>query len=58
MPRGGLIIAVLAGLALTATGCSDPKVGTIGGKVRVVAAENFWGASRASWAAPTRRCRA
>ena len=43
MPRGGLIIAVLAGLALTATGCSDPKVGTIGGKVRVVAAENFWG---------------
>ena len=43
MPRGGLIIAVLAGLALTATGCSDPKVGTVGGKVRVVAAENFWG---------------
>jgi zinc/manganese transport system substrate-binding protein len=34
---------VLAGLALTATGCADPKVGTIGGKVRVVAAENFWG---------------
>ena len=43
MPRLGLVIAVLAALALTAAGCSDPKVGTIGGKVRVVAAENFWG---------------
>ncbi len=43
MPRSGLVLAVLAGLALTATGCTDPKVGTIGGKVRVVAAENFWG---------------
>ena len=42
MPRSGIIV-VLAALALTATGCSDPKVGTIGGKVRVVAAENFWG---------------
>lgn len=43
MPRTALVIAVLASLALTATGCTDPKVGTIGGKVRVVAAENFWG---------------
>jgi len=43
VPRLGLVIAVLAALALTAAGCSDPKVGTIGGKVRVVAAENFWG---------------
>ena len=43
MPRPGLVLAVLASLALTATGCADPKVGTIGGKVRVVAAENFWG---------------
>ncbi|HEX3690211.1 MAG TPA: zinc ABC transporter substrate-binding protein [Solirubrobacteraceae bacterium] len=43
MPRTGLAIAVLAGLVLTATGCSDPRVGTIGGRVRVVAAENFWG---------------
>jgi zinc/manganese transport system substrate-binding protein len=36
-------MVVLAALALIATGCTDPKVGTIGGKVRVVAAENFWG---------------
>jgi zinc/manganese transport system substrate-binding protein len=43
VPRTALVIAVLASLALTATGCTDPKVGTIGGKVRVVAAENFWG---------------
>ncbi len=43
MPRPWLVLAVLAGFALTATGCADPKVGTIGGKVRVVAAENFWG---------------
>jgi zinc/manganese transport system substrate-binding protein len=43
VPRPGLVLAVLASLALTATGCADPKVGTIGGKVRVVAAENFWG---------------
>jgi zinc/manganese transport system substrate-binding protein len=39
----GLVIALLAGLALTVAGCADPTVGTIGGKVRVVAAENFWG---------------
>ena len=32
MPRSGIIV-VLAALALTATGCSDPKGGTIGGKV-------------------------
>jgi zinc/manganese transport system substrate-binding protein len=43
VPRSGLVLAVLAGLAVTATGCADPQVGTIGGKVRVVAAENFWG---------------
>src|SRR4051794_10793326 len=43
VPRSGLVLAVLAGLAVTATGCADPNVGTIGGKVRVVAAENFWG---------------
>lgn len=43
MPRPGLAIAVLASLALAATGCTDPKAGPIGGKVRVVAAENFWG---------------
>jgi zinc/manganese transport system substrate-binding protein len=43
VPRPGLVLAVLASLALTATGCADPTVGTIGGKVRVVAAENFWG---------------
>lgn len=43
VPRTGLAIAALAVLALTATGCTDPTVGTIGGKVRVVAAENFWG---------------
>ena len=43
MPRTALAIAVLASLALTVTGCADPKVGTIGGRVRVVAAENFWG---------------
>jgi zinc/manganese transport system substrate-binding protein len=36
-------LALVAGLALLAAGCSDPKVGTIGGRVRVVAAENFWG---------------
>ena len=43
MPRSGLALAALAVLALTAAGCADPTVGTIGGKVRVVAAENFWG---------------
>jgi zinc/manganese transport system substrate-binding protein len=43
VPRSGVVIAVLAVLATTAAGCADPKVGTIGGKVRVVAAENFWG---------------
>lgn len=43
MPRTGLVIAALAALALTAAGCTDPRLGTIGGKVRVVAAENFWG---------------
>jgi zinc/manganese transport system substrate-binding protein len=37
------IIAALAALAVTASGCTDPRVGTIGGKVRVVAAESFWG---------------
>jgi zinc/manganese transport system substrate-binding protein len=41
--RSGVVIAGLAALAVTATGCADPRVGTIGGKVRVVAAENFWG---------------
>jgi zinc/manganese transport system substrate-binding protein len=35
--------ALLGGLALAAAGCTDPTVGTIGGRVRVVAAENFWG---------------
>src|SRR5262249_36780516 len=34
---------MLTVLALTAAGCSDPKVGTIGGTVRVVAAEKCWG---------------
>ncbi len=43
MPRSGVVIAVLAVLAATTTGCTDPTVGTIGGRVRVVAAENFWG---------------
>jgi zinc/manganese transport system substrate-binding protein len=43
VPRPGVVIAVLAVLATTAAGCADPKVGTIGGRVRVVAAENFWG---------------
>ncbi|HEX3976040.1 MAG TPA: zinc ABC transporter substrate-binding protein [Solirubrobacteraceae bacterium] len=43
MSRPGLVLALLAGLAVSASGCSDPRVGTIGGKVRVVAAENFWG---------------
>ena len=43
MPRSGVVIAVLAALAVTTTGCTDPRVGTIGGRVRVVAAENFWG---------------
>jgi zinc/manganese transport system substrate-binding protein len=43
VPRPGLAVAVLASLALTATGCTDPQAGPIGGKVRVVAAENFWG---------------
>jgi zinc/manganese transport system substrate-binding protein len=43
VPRPGLAIAVLASLALAATGCTDPQAGPIGGKVRVVAAENFWG---------------
>jgi zinc/manganese transport system substrate-binding protein len=42
VPRFG-VIAALAAVAVTATGCADPKVGTIGGRVRVVAAENFWG---------------
>jgi zinc/manganese transport system substrate-binding protein len=41
--RLGVAIAVPACLALVAAGCSDPRVGTIGGRVRVVAAENFWG---------------
>jgi zinc/manganese transport system substrate-binding protein len=36
-------VALIAALALLASGCSDPSVGTIGGRVRVVAAENFWG---------------
>jgi zinc/manganese transport system substrate-binding protein len=43
VPRSGVVIAVLAALAVTTTGCTDPRVGTIGGRVRVVAAENFWG---------------
>jgi zinc/manganese transport system substrate-binding protein len=41
--RLGVAIAVPACLALLAAGCSDPRVGAIGGRVRVVAAENFWG---------------
>jgi zinc/manganese transport system substrate-binding protein len=41
--RVGVAIGLAAALAMLATGCSDPRVGTIGGKVRVVAAENFWG---------------
>jgi zinc/manganese transport system substrate-binding protein len=41
--RVRVVIALLAALALTAAGCTDPHVGTIGGRVRVVAAENFWG---------------
>ncbi len=36
-------VALIAALALLAAGCSDPSVGTINGRVRVVAAENFWG---------------
>ncbi len=43
MTRTGLAISLLAALAVMAAGCSDSTVGTIGGKVRVVAAENFWG---------------
>ncbi|MFZ1997394.1 MAG: zinc ABC transporter substrate-binding protein [Solirubrobacteraceae bacterium] len=43
MKQAGLVIALLAGLAVMVAGCTDPTVGTIGGKVRVVAAENFWG---------------
>ena len=43
MTRTGLAISLLVGLALMTAGCTDSTVGTIGGRVRVVAAENFWG---------------
>jgi len=33
----------LAGVALVLSGCGAGSVGTIGGRVRIVAAENFWG---------------
>jgi zinc/manganese transport system substrate-binding protein len=41
--RTGPAIAVLVGLAVMAAGCADSTVAAIGGKVRIVAAENFWG---------------
>jgi zinc/manganese transport system substrate-binding protein len=41
--RTGPAIAVLVSLAVMAAGCADSTVATIGGKVRIVAAENFWG---------------
>jgi zinc/manganese transport system substrate-binding protein len=42
-PRAAASLGAVAALALLAVGCSDAKLTTIGGKVRVVAAENFWG---------------
>jgi zinc/manganese transport system substrate-binding protein len=36
-------LGLIAALALFVAACSDPTVGTIDGRVRVVAAENFWG---------------
>ena len=41
--RVAMIVVLAAALGTLAAGCADPRVGTIGGKVRVVAAENFWG---------------
>ena len=42
-PTAPTALAVALALTLLAAGCADPKVGTINGRVRVVAAENFWG---------------
>jgi zinc/manganese transport system substrate-binding protein len=41
--RPGVAIAVLAGLAILAAGCGAVQPVDSGGRVRVVAAENFWG---------------
>ena len=41
--RLGVASAVLAGLAIMAAGCGAVQPGDSGGRVRVVAAENFWG---------------
>ena len=41
--RTAVPVVLIAALALLAAACSDPSVGTINGRVRVVAAENFWG---------------
>jgi zinc/manganese transport system substrate-binding protein len=41
--RVAAAVALTIALGILAAGCADPTVGTIGGKVRVVAAENFWG---------------
>ncbi len=43
MKRLGVAIAVLAALAVLVAGCGAAQSGDSGGKVRVVAAENFWG---------------
>ena len=43
MKRLGVAIPALAALAVLVTGCGAAQSGDSGGRVRVVAAENFWG---------------